>query len=97
MVTRKIESEATADALRNRDLSQEPTANAPEFPESPGDRERGKFRPSFWRRLTQVAVSNDDGGRVTERTDALLAEVLAELKGLRIAFEELLKVADEGA
>ena len=75
----KIESEGAADRLLNRDQTQEPTAHAPEFPESPGDRERGKFRRSFWRRLTQVAVSNDDGGRVTEKTDALLEAVRAEL------------------
>ena len=37
----KIESEGAADRLLNRDLSQEPTAHAPEFPESLGDRERG--------------------------------------------------------
>jgi len=84
----KIESEGAADRLLNRDLSQEPTAHAPEFPESLGDRERGKFRPSFWRRLTQVAVSNDDGSPVGESTkeaisalrDTVLTEFL-ELKG----------------
>lgn len=32
-----------------------------DFPESPGDREKGKFRPSDTPRLTQIAVVNDDG------------------------------------
>lgn len=81
-MVRKIESEPQADRLLNRDQTQEPTAYAPEFPESPGDRERGKFRPSKWRRLTQVAASNDDGSPIAERTEQLLEEVNDKLTEL---------------
>ena len=34
---------------------------SPDFPGSAGDRERSKFRPSGTPKLTQVAVTNDDG------------------------------------
>lgn len=35
--------------------------NEPDFPRSAGGRELGKFRPSTTPRLTQIAVTNDDG------------------------------------
>lgn len=34
---------------------------APDFPTSAGAREQGKFRPSETPKLTQIAVTNDDG------------------------------------
>ena len=38
--------------------------NAPDFPGSSGGREQGKFRPSSTPKLTQVAVTNDDGTQI---------------------------------
>ena len=38
--------------------------NAPDFPGSSGGREQGKFRPSATPKLTQVAVTNDDGTQI---------------------------------
>ena len=92
----RIETEGRADRLLNRDQTQEPTAHAPEFPESPGDRERGKFRPSFWRRLTQIAVSNDDGGPVTEKTDAVLSDILARLDSMEATLKPFGVVSIDG-
>ena len=54
----------------------ESTGLGPDFPGSSGDRERGKFRPSAIPRLTQVAVSGDDGRPVPLTTEQLLAELL---------------------
>lgn len=87
-MVQKIESEGAAErvaGLRGPDRSQEPTAAAPEFPSSLQDRERGSYRPSRWKRLTQIAVSNDDGS-------PLMAEVLAELKELNAQFRTLLEM-----
>ena len=82
-MVQKIESDAAADrvaGLKGPDRSQAPTAAAPEYPESTSDRERNKFRQSKFRRLTQVAVSDDDGSRIAEKTDALLQELIDETK-----------------
>ena len=57
----------------------------PDFPGSSGDRERGKFRESVHSRLTAVAVVNDDGKPVAASTDALLAELIEEVKLMRHA------------
>lgn len=87
-MVQKIESEGTAErvaGLRGPDRSQEPTAAAPEFPGSTSDRERNKFRPSFWKRLVQVAVCNDDGSPIA-------AEVLVELKTLNAQIKTLLEM-----
>lgn len=54
----------------------ESTGSGPDFPGSSGDRERGKFRPSGTPRLTQVAVTGDDGQPVTRTTDELLSELV---------------------
>lgn len=37
---------------------------APDFPSSPGDREKGKFRPSATPKLDTIAVVNDDGTQI---------------------------------
>lgn len=52
----------------------------PDFPDSGGDRERGKFRKSEWPRLVVIAVCNDDGSPIMEKTNELLAQILVELK-----------------
>ena len=60
------------------------TGLGPDMPGSGGDRERGKFRPSVYPRLTTVAVVGDDGeaigagfaGSVEENTLLLRAIVL---------------------
>ena len=82
------------------------TGAGPDFPVSSGDRERGKFRPSATPRLTQVAVTGDDGKPVARTTDELLAGILLWQKAMVIAqvwnmegetytFEELLNEAGQ--
>ena len=61
------------------------TGGGPDFPGSAGDREKGKFRPSGTPRLTQVAVTGDDGQPVVRTTDELLEELLLWQKGMVIA------------
>lgn len=61
----------------------------PDFPGSSGDRERGKFRPSATPRLTQVAVTGDDGKAVTLTTNQILLEILAYQKAILIALSYL--------
>ena len=67
----------------------ESTGGGPDFPGSAGDRERGKFRPSRTPRLTQVAVSGDDGRPVALTTDQLLGEILIHQKALLLALSYL--------
>lgn len=57
----------------------------PDFPSSAGDRERGKFRPSATARLTQVAVTTDDGEPIGRGTDQILEELVYEVRLLRHA------------
>lgn len=64
---------------------QESTGLGPDFPGSSGDRERGKFRPSAIPRLTQVAVTTDDGKPIAKTTEQLLAEVLLWQKAMVLA------------
>lgn len=82
------------------------TGSGPDFPGSGGDRERGKFRPSGTPRLTQVAVTGDDGRPLVRTTDELLAELLlwqkAEViaqtwnnEGLAYTLEELIHEATQ--
>ncbi len=66
------------------DTSGGSTGLGPDFPESAGDRERGKFRPSDIPRLTTIAVTNDDGSGIGSLECALLREVLLELRMLRL-------------
>ena len=84
----------------------ESTGSGPDFPGSSGDREKGKFRPSATPRLTQVAVTGDDGKPVTRTTDQLLEEILLWQKaaviaqvwnteGLTFTVEELLNEAGQ--
>ena len=65
--------------------------NAPDFPGSAGGREQGKFRPSRTPKLTQVAVVNDDGTAIIGYTMVpFIAEMLDELRAIRIGIEQLL-------
>lgn len=66
------------------------TGLGPDFPESAGDREKGKFRPSAYPRLTQVAVTNDDGTPVGASASSLEDERLLELKAIRLGIEFML-------
>lgn len=61
------------------------TGLGPDYPHSPGDRERGKFRVSQSPRLVQQAVCNDDGTAVSASTDVLLKELIEEVRQLRLA------------
>ena len=82
------------------------TGSGPDFPGSSGDREKGKFRPSATPRLTQVAVTGDDGKPVTRTTAQLLVELLLwqkaaviaqiwNMEGFTFTFEELLNEAGQ--
>lgn len=66
------------------------TGLGPDFPESAGDRERGKFRPSNYPRLTAVAVSNDDGSAIGAVGLSSTEETLLELKAIRIGIQLML-------
>ena len=63
----------------------ESTGSGPDFPGSSGDRERGKFRPSATPRLTQVAITGDDGTPIARTTDQLLGDILLWQKAMVIA------------
>ena len=82
------------------------TGSGPDFPGSSGDREKGKFRPSATPRLTQVAVTGDDGRPIAKTTDKLLTELLLwqkaaviaqiwNMEGFTFTFEELLNEAGQ--
>lgn len=66
------------------------TGLGPDFPDSAGDRERGKFRPSEFPRLTVVAVANDDGSVVGSVSLAAIEQQALELKAVRLGIELLL-------
>lgn len=72
------------------------TGHGPDFPGSAGDREAGKFRPSAFPRLDQVAVTNDDGtplfGLIP--TD-LLEQLVMELRAIRIGVQRLVSIEDD--
>lgn len=55
----------------------------PDFPASSGDRERGKFRPSKYPRLTTIAITGDDGLPASHYTTELLENILSELRTMR--------------
>ena len=59
----------------------------PDFPGDAGDRERGKFRPSGTPRLTQIAVTNDDGTQIGSALFPSFEELLDEIRLLRLALE----------
>ena|SRR3990167_8383762 len=50
--------------LKGPDPTAGSTGLGPDWPESAGDREKGKFRPSQYPRLVQVAVVNDNGTQI---------------------------------
>ena len=60
-----------------------------DLPGSSGDRERGKFRPSATPRLTQVAVTGDDGKAITLTTNQILLEILAYQQAILAALSFL--------
>lgn len=64
----------------------------PDFPDSSGDRERGKFRPSARSRLTTVAVVGDDGMPLTRSTDEVLAEMLLYQKAIVLGLSLITEV-----
>lgn len=66
------------------------TGLGPDFPESAGDREKGKFRPSNYPRLTRVAISNDDGTDVGEASFWLEESLLLELRAIRLGIQLLI-------
>lgn len=64
--------------------------SAPPFDRSrsEGDLRRFSYRDSAFNRLTLQAVANDDGTAITAATDALLREILEELRALRAQMEK---------
>ena len=71
----------------------ESTGAGPDFPGSAGDRERGKFRPSSIPRLTQVAVTGDDGLPVVRTAEHILEEILLYQKAILLALSLVTKGA----
>ena len=77
------------------------TGGGADFPESAGDREHGRFRPSATPRLVQVAVTNDDGTvighAIVESNDELIMYLRAIAKGIAdlnsVSLDELLEAA----
>lgn len=67
------------------DRSRGATNHGPDFPDSAGDRERGRHRPSEYPRMTQVAVCEDDGNRVGTVLIPHLAALTEEVRKLRLA------------
>ena len=63
------------------------TALGPDFPESAGDREKAKFRPSEFPRLVTVAVVNDDGTPVGTALVPDFSELADEIRRLRYALQ----------
>ena len=61
------------------------TGLGPDYPESAGDREKGKFRPSAYPRLTQVAVVNDDGTQIGTALFPSFDDLKLEIRKLRLA------------
>lgn len=69
---------------------------APDFPNGAGGREMGKFRPSTTPALTTVAVVGDDGGPVVGVVlNALLEEMILELRAIRVGITLLLNLQDD--
>ena len=63
------------------------TGLGPDFPENAGDRERGKFRPSGYPRLVQVAVVDDDGNPIGTALVPEFDEIVRQIKLLRFAMQ----------
>ena len=68
----------------------------PDFPQSSGDRERGKFRPSVTPGLTQVAVVNEDGTQIGTALVPSFEEIAIYQKAMLLALAKLadIPVAD---
>ena len=58
------------------------TGLGPDFPESAGGREMGKFRESIYPRLTRIAVANDDGTDIGSEASAVADETLLYQKAM---------------
>lgn len=58
------------------------TGLGPDMPGSGGDRERGKFRPSVYPRLTTVAVVGDDGESLTAGLSSVEDEQILLLRAI---------------
>jgi hypothetical protein len=72
------------------------TGLGPDFPESAGDRERGKFRESGYPRLTAVAVVGDDGNQIGTALVPSFEELIEEIRKLRLALTLQGTAADLG-
>lgn len=74
-------------------LSKSPdtTSLGPDFPESAGDREKGKFRESTYPRLTTLAVSNDDGGDIGAANLSVEEETALYLKAIALGMSLLVE------
>ena len=75
---------------RVRDNEPNTTALGPNFPGSINDLWRMVFRPSkaFLRYVT-IAITNDDGSKVTEKVEETLALILAEEEKQTTLLQEL--------
>ena len=71
--------------LAGPDLTPGTTGLGPDFPESAGDREKGKFRESAYARLTAVAVVDDDGNSIGSALVPNFEDLAMEIRKLRFA------------
>ena len=88
--------------LRGGDTIAKPTQPRPPFLErrstSEGDMSRGSYRESAYDDHSTRAVVNDDGSSITGLTDALLRELIQEVrKGNDLLLQLLGEVVAEGA
>ena len=61
------------------------TGLGPDFPDSAGMRELGKFRESAYARLTAVAVVDDDGNSIGSALVPNFEDLAMEIRKLRFA------------
>ena len=72
------------------------TGLGPDFPESAGDREKGKFRESEYPRLTAIAVVDDSGKPIGTAFVPSFDELIEEIRKLRLALQLQGAAADLG-
>jgi len=78
-----LNGQMTEEEVRRRSGDGETTPPGPLPSTSEGDLRKGSYRRSKWNRLTTQAVVNDDGTPIGTGIEALLGEVLVELRAIR--------------
>jgi len=70
------------------DAPQQPPPYLEAESRSEGDLRRNSYRRSAYHRLSTQAVANDDGTPITETTNELLRQILAELQVIKAINED---------